>query len=263
MTCNRQSIPIGFDPPSSQGRGGGGEGVKFLRMSSPLLLLSTLLLLSSPAHAKQNLGGDTGLIKIPTAEVIDDGDLAFNFSWVGGSKSYLQRPRINRLYTATVGVFPNLEVCFRITQVIGWKDPQVYIENAADRMVSAKYRIPLWKEGAIALGVNDLLSINSFNLPNLPQGATQYGQTTLYMALSQGFGPIHLHGGYAQSKSAINGLFAGIEACPIPWVRLLAEYDSHDYNVGVQTGLFDVLNLGAYWLGGQDYACSAALRLHL
>lgn len=235
------------------------------RQPFPFFLLSSFcILFTPPAFAVPNLGGTTGLIKIPTAEVVPEGHLEFAFGWIGGPRGFIRRPDTNRVYSANVGILPHLELTLRINQVMGWNDPEVFITDAADRMVSAKYQIPL-PQGfpVLAVGMNDLFSANAFAKGNQKHEATQYGQHTKYLVMSKGFGSLGLHLGYAQSQSFINGLFAGLDYSPYRWLSLLGEYDSSEINLGLRLQPVNWFSVGAYELGRQDVAYFTSIDIPL
>lgn len=137
---------------------------------------------SLPAAAGLSHAGYTGLISTPTPAVEPDGRVSFLFSWIGGNRTYLFSPKINRVYAMTMGLLPGLEVTFRQTQVIGWHDPDAPgIQHSFDRMGSAKYQLPLpkgWPRAAI--GIQDFASAGA--LVGMGGRLDQRGLTTTYAA---------------------------------------------------------------------------------
>nr|HBN08151.1 hypothetical protein [Cyanobacteria bacterium UBA8530] len=71
------------------------------------------------------------------------------------------------------------------------------------------------------------------------------------------------HLGLAQSKSSINGLFAGFNWSPLRWISLLGEYDSSEVNLGLRVQPFDWLSIGACELGRQDVAYFTSVEVVL
>ena len=181
--------------------------------------------------------GYSGLISTPNAEVLQQGQIAAVFSWIDGPDSYLFSPKTNRIYAVTIGVLPGLEATLRQTQVIGWHDPDAPgVQHAFDRMFSAKYSFAL-PQGfpQAAIGMQDLASGNVLTgARGIRPGMTQYGQSTLYGVIGEGFSDWAWHGGVGISQAFINGLFAGISYHPLHQLRLLGEWDSQGINWGIQ-----------------------------
>lgn len=181
--------------------------------------------------------GFTGLISTPNAKVMPEGEIAFGFSWVSGPETYLFSPKTNRIYNATVGILPGLEATLRLTQVIGWYDPQAPgVEHAFDRMVSAKYALPLPDSyPQIAIGMQDIASSNFLTRTRgVTPGKTQYGQTTVYGVIGKQWGPWEWHGGVAKSEKFLDGFFSGIRYKPFEQIGVLIEWENGNLNGGIQ-----------------------------
>ena len=189
--------------------------------------------MAAPAHAALTLAGDTGLIKIPTADVLKSGDFALGFSWIGGPESYFLRPKTNRFYYATMGILPGLEVSLDMLQVIGWVDPDAPgVAYAFHRMSNIKYQLPLphgWPR--VAIGTQDPVSANA--LTRGPQGQTHYGLTTYYGVVSQPVGPVTLHLGYSKGQDFLNGVFGGADWELGYGLNVRGEYDGQEWNAGL------------------------------
>lgn len=221
------------------------------------------LLSTSKAVAAPTLAGNTGLIKIPTAAVLDSGELTIGFSWVGGPRSYLFKPQTNRMYYVSLGVLPGLEVSLDMLQVIGWIDPDAPgVAYAMHRLSNAKYRLPLpegWPQ--VAVGTQDPFSANA--LTRGPAGQTNYGLTTYYSVVTQPIGPLSVHLGYAQSPDFIRGAFGGADMELGYGVNVRAEYDSQQWNTGLHWQPVSWFSLYAARLFPDDWGYGTALTWRL
>lgn len=231
------------------------EIVKSLRsIVATTFLLAILSLAPMPAIAAPTLAGNTGLIKIPTAEVFEDGELIIGFNWVGGPRSYLFRPRTNRMYYASMGIFPGLEVSLDMLQVIGWVDPEASgVAWAMHRLSNVKYRLPLpsgWPK--VAFGAQDPLSANAITLG--PVGQTNYGLTTYYGVISHSLGPVSAHLGYGQSSAFLKGHFGGVDLDLGYGLNIRAEFDGQQWNSGLLWQPIDWLGLHVARLFPDDMA---------
>ena len=197
------------------------------------------LVLLSPEESYAHLAhpGYSGLISTPNAEVLPQGKLALNFSWVEGSQTYLFSPNTNRLYIVTVGILPGLEGTLRQTQVIAWHDPDAPgVQHAFDRMFSAKYKLPMPIHfPSLAIGVQDIASVNFLSgVTDINAGATQYGQSTYYGVLGASHGTWDWHLGFGISQKFINGFFGGMTYRLFERLNILGEWDSKQVNWGIR-----------------------------
>lgn len=218
------------------------------------------------AFAASAVVGYTGLINTPNSETVPVGALSNGFNWVDGRVGYipLLRPGDNRVYFMTFGVMSGLEVTMRLTQIIGWVDPHVVFEHAFDRMLSVKYQLPL-PEGLprLAIGSQDILAINQFNVKGFTPGQTQYGQSTLYAVMTQPLGPHELSIGYGSSKSFINGAFGGATFVLPFRLSLLAEHDSQSFNVGLRYQPWPWMTLQLNRIDGTAWSAGGGISLEL
>jgi len=237
--------------------------VSFRSWMAIAFLLVLLVMAPSSALAAPTLAGNTGLVKIPTAEVFKEGELVVGFSWVGGPRSYLFRPQTNRMYYASMGILPGLEVSLDMLQVIGWIDPDAPgAAWAMHRLSNVKYRVPLpggWPK--LALGAQDPLSANA--LVRGPVGQTNYGLTTYYGVVSHTVGPVGVHLGFAQSLSFLNGAFGGADLDLGYGLNVRAEYDGQQWNSGLLWRPFGCLGLHVARLFPDDWAYGASLSWQL
>jgi|GEM_PF-1155615 Bacterial putative lipoprotein (DUF940). len=219
---------------------------------SSLLAGALFFVLVHPASAELSHAGYTGLISIPTPEVEPEGRMCIAFSWLDGSRTYLMAPRINRVYALTMGLLPGLEVTFRQTQVIGWRDPDAPgVAYAFDRMGSFKYRLPL-PAGfpRLAAGIQDFASVGMLmGISPLKPGLDQRGLTTLYAVMGDRLGPVAWSLGAARSHASINGTFGGASIDLPGGFQLMAEHDSQTINLGMRFSPHPAVMLQASRIG--------------
>lgn len=239
-----------------------------LRHPAGRILLGGAFWFLSAAAAQAELchAGYTGLISTPTPEVEPDGRLSFGFSWIDGPRTYLFAPKTNRVYAATMGVLPGLELTFRQTQVVGWVDPDAPgVAYAFDRMGSAKYQLPL-PAGfpKLAAGVQDFASVGYISgIPGMTPEGTKHGQSTLYLVVGDHSGPLDWLAGVAKSQSFLNGAFWGL-GLRLPFgFSLMAEHDSRQFNCGLRFAPLSGVAMQASSLGGDTTALSLQLAWRL
>jgi len=230
-------------------------------------LYGALVLLTPKAsYAYLAHPGYSGLISTPNAEVIPQGKLALNFSWVDGPRTYLFSPQTNRLYVATIGILPGLESTLRQTQVIGWHDPDAPgVQHALDRMFSAKYRFPTPEHfPGLAFGIQDIASANLLSgVTGTKPGVTQYGQTTFYGVLGARHDSWNWHFGYGISQAFIQGFFGGMTYHPFERLSMLGEWDSKQANWGIRYTPINCWWLQISSIGSSTWGVSSGASLTL
>ncbi|MNR82119.1 hypothetical protein D3C72_128740 [compost metagenome] len=225
-----------------------------------------VLLIPKPSYAHLAHPGYSGLISTPNAEVIPQGQLALNFSWVNGPRTYLFSPQTNRLYVVTMGILPGLEGTLRQTQVIGWHDPDAPgVQYALDRMFSAKYRLPMPKRfPSLAIGAQDIASANLLSgVTGIQSGATQYGQSTYYGVLGASQDSWDWHFGFGISQGFINGFFGGMTFHLFERLKMLGEWDSKQVNWGLRFVPIDSWWLQISGMGIDTWGLSSGVSLTL
>lgn len=198
-----------------------------------LSVLLLPMLATAAGAASLNLGGGTGLVKTPTALTLEDGEFALGFSWIGGTRGYLFRPKTNRHYFASMALLPGLELTLDQLQVVGWYPGDAPgVAYGFHRMWNVKYRLPLpanWPR--VAVGAQDPIGANFLSRGAI--GKTDYGLNTFYGVVSQPFGPLSLHMGYGDSPRFIKGVFGGVDWEVGAGLNLKLEYDSDEWNAGM------------------------------
>lgn len=204
----------------------------------PLLFLPSLsLAVDKPFNNGANWGG-TGLMEIPTARVLDDGEVRFGYAQ---ADPY-------RWYTGGMGIFPGLELSGRFTEV----------SNIPTRLGPS---YGAYKDKAFDLKYQILPE--SKLLPALAVGLHDFHGTQLYEAqyltLSRQIFPLDFTFGLGRKrlKSSTTfplwddlGIFGGIEWAVNRNVHLMAEYNPIEYEKdkrsarGVPEGANSPINLG-------------------
>ncbi len=181
----------------------------------------------------QCLSGTSGLITIPTARMLGDGELSFGASFFG--KKYQDYSK-NKYDVASVfsaiSFLPFLEVSLRINRMIGFPKGSNY---TVDRVPMVRLRV--FKEGkytpAVVFGVHDFFA--SFG----GEEAIHFNAT--YAVFSKQVAAYDLHLGYSPTIMNANdyqldGLFYGVAYSPLKSVQLLFENDSKYFNTGIRVG---------------------------
>ena len=214
-------------------------------------LVVTIFLLLGGVVSVQSVTGTSGLIHIPSARLLEDGQLVLGAAYI--PKPYFQRydrrinPGLNTYIT--LGFFPFIEVMFRYTHELNVPvNPET--EYFPDRMFTIRGRLLKEKKylPAIVLGLQDASAI--FGETSL--AATNY--SAIYFVGSKNiksdFGNFDLSVGYAfdflelKSKDYI-GAFGGISFSPNFYknTSILFEHNSKGFNTGVRINAFSRFNL--------------------
>lgn len=231
-------------------------------------ILAVLMLATPERAGTQSLNGTTGLITIPTAEMLNDGQIRFGANYTDRKYNPRSPEHNQHRYFVTMEYLPFLEVSLRLTRNRGMRleNPEGQ-EWPGDRGASARLRI-LREKGvrpALVLGAHDFLS--AFG------GSEAVWFNALYLAGSKnlrcGEGPITLGLtlGYGTDRMKANhhefaGLFGGLSMEYKDRSALLLEYDAEKINGGVRVELFRHVRIMLAFLhmespcGGASYAFS-------
>ncbi|MFL1455776.1 YjbH domain-containing protein [Marinobacter sp. GN3S48] len=172
--------------------------------------------------------GYSGYLNVPSATVLNHGqadimysDQALNTrqSSAGDTYAYLNN------IAGAFGVFPLVEVGGRIA----WDRTQsnCYTEGCRIRDLSANIKVqaPLIPENwfTLAVGVQDI-------------GGETDDFESMYVVAGRQFGPVEISAGYGDPKMSgryLDGAFGGVSYRPVPWLNVMAEYDSQDVRLGL------------------------------
>ncbi len=201
-------------------------------ISKNLLALSLLAstLNASNFYNTMSLQGVTGVINTPTAEVIESGEVEFQYSnqvdYIRGSLA--KQELTADQYFVNFGLLPNLEVIGRLAN-ISYKNPPTAAKRRdnfliRDLAASFKYQIPYYHDYLphIAIGINDL-------------GGQASHYDSKYIVATKEYGFVRGSVGYGfDSINMLEGAFGSLEVKATDWATLLAEYDAKDTQVGLR-----------------------------
>ncbi|MDZ7263773.1 MAG: YjbH domain-containing protein [candidate division KSB1 bacterium] len=256
------------------------QGLAYLRTTKSIAWRSGMLLfglmffyiftLSVSARAGISLAGTSGLINIPTAEVISDQQVTIGIGYVNRYAAYLERGRCDNFpFYIVLGYLPRLEFSAGVNFVPGEKSYDG-TNTYKDGVVSLQFL--LFKERkflpALALGARDIYSFILLNTSFVVASKTIIAKPTINWRLHVGYGSdiIDQHLGVPKKDRhfpvghTIVGPFGGLE---IDWKRTvtyLLEYDTRMINTGIRFRWLrywqlDILLLNMeYWSGNLSWS---------
>jgi hypothetical protein len=210
---------------------------------------------SAPPAA--SLGGTTGIVIVPTAEVLPDRSVRFGAVFVDKDWTYEGRGVTDHeIYFVSFGFLPRLEVTIRATVQPGIPLLEGEEAPAVDRMGSARVKLLVERtlRPAIALGVDDPRGTKFFH--------ALYFVSTKSLAI--GRARCRITAGYGSDvltarNYVLNGFFGGAELFPTPWLTIAVDYDTEKLNTSVRLRLVGRFGLHAALLhldtpsGGLDW----------
>ena len=226
----------------------------------------------SDGEAAFSLAGTSGLINIPVAEVVGDGEMVVGAGYVRGNYKHFDGRRYPIVpLCVALGYLPGLEFSARLTVIRGCPPQAQGLGDYKDGMASVHYRI--FPGGsrvpAVAVGARDVYGFALFN--------ALYGVASREIRVPRlrrlgghlGLGVDWLGGRYGVTDAGkdtetfpvhrpLLGIFGGLDAQFSEHVTLMAEYDTKKVNAGVRMHLFshlgvDLLLMGMKALGGGLY----------
>lgn len=217
---------------------------------SKFLLLASFLMASASSRA-QTVIGTPGLMNIPTAEVRAGGTF-------DGGASLMQNELMSEsmnyntgLYYINFSPFSFFDVTLRETLVKSQKsasDPRIGFYQQ-DRSLSLRVQPIREKEGqwwpSVLIGANDFFSSHGDSYY-----AAVYGVVTKTLPV-RSLGVFSATAGFAKSIRMgvlYDGVFSGVSFSPVfaPQLRVMGEYDTRGFNVGIGAQLFRHLNLTCF-----------------
>ncbi len=187
-----------------------------------------------PATAAQSFLGHTGLINIPTTEVMSMGEFS-----LGGYFLNFDRGPDTAVYAATTGVFPKLEAGISAVKPDG---------GDTDWRINAKYNLipetiatPAVSAGVFGLGGNS----DTTGYVVVGKALEAPGVDSL-----AGVGAPHVYLGLA--TGGMDGLFGGISATLGDKLTLMVEHDTNDFNFGARFAITNQIRLHGAIMGGDN-----------
>ncbi|MCH7472864.1 YjbH domain-containing protein [bacterium] len=201
-------------------------------MNRTTAIFATSLVLAlalRPANAEVNIDGVSGIIQIPTAEVVADGGAVLSVARYMSIHLSAKGEAIARSYTATIGYLPRLEITARGVDFPNVPDEAAQLVNFHDRSISAKYQ--LFESGGWQAALGALDVGGESRKQDAYYGVVTYHTPGGGLSLSAGAG-----------SDTLDGIFGGVRWAPSRHVSLLGEYDTEDFNYALQ--LHPVKGLG-------------------
>ncbi|MDI3280262.1 MAG: YjbH domain-containing protein [Bacillota bacterium] len=193
-------------------------------------------LAAAPAGAEPSVDGSTGLIFVPSADVLPSGNFSLGFHLVR-SENYL---------SFNFGLVENLEIGADSVFVQGGRTATFL--NAKYRFLPERKDAPALALGVKALNENSrvLYLVASKALPELAGVRGHLGLGTgdqgLFLGVSKVLNPVSVRPSGKQSQ-----WYGGL-----PPTTLLAEFDGRQLNLGARLEVSPGLHLGAYLLNLHD-----------
>jgi hypothetical protein len=211
-------------------------------------ILALLFVVSLIPCQAQTIIGTNGMMNVPTADMRPAGTFDGGASLIQKELLY-DKDYYTGLFYVTFTPFSWIEVSFRET-IREYTDKKRRKDfTNFDRSVSLRVR-PL-KEGkywpSVVIGSNDFYSEGSTTTNHY---ACYYGVVSKHFPVNT-IGTFEATVGYAhpiKKGAAYDGVMGGVSFAPafFPDMRVMGEYDTHGYNVGVGAFLFRHLNVTCF-----------------
>ena len=216
----------------------------------------TLLVLEAPLSHAQSLTGVPGLVTIPTAEMAEDGTFTAGYHFLnhpyrtfypddpfgGMAKYHAHAPYASLVF------LPFLELNLRLTRSATNDLREDYL---GDRFVGVRVQAlretSMWP--AVVVGAHDFVGRSRrFAATYVAVSKTMHPPVVDHVSLHLGYGPRLLGSESNESDSftkryQFDGLFGGVAVAPVPGLRLMVEYDSHQLSGGVDAVLWKGLRI--------------------
>ena len=240
-----------------------------------LLSMPTFFFIWTAAVSQVNLLGKPGYVMVPSAEWESEQGFTLFAGYLPvestiNTSSYFNYDGI--YYGGRVGLTSFLEVSLNITYHFGKERVGI-----GDRQMDARLRLRKESKNFPAVAVilsvpvesNNLIAYNALSLT---KNFRLLGKTTLQ--LTGGYGSTYFLGTpYGRSldfypkrdvgNRYLNGFFGGMSWKPVPWLGILADYDSRALNAGLWLGYKDRVGVQLYGYGMKHFGGSAYLRIPL
>ena len=238
-----------------------------MKLHSPFLI-SIILMLALEKGVSQSLTGLNGLALIPSAEMLENGQVVLGSSYF--SSQFLEYGEYKYNGVAgyvSVTFLPFVELSFRYTGQL--RSITRENKNFPDRMPSVRVRVLGEKKWipAIGIGVHDISSVDG--------GGAKHFEAT-YMVLTKNFplgslsSSLKINTGYGfalfpASNHELKGIFGGLSLAHPNFSRLnyIMEYDSKNVNAAIKILLWKHLHLMTVLRGMDSFEGNIAFRTTL
>jgi hypothetical protein len=225
-----------------------------------LVILLFCLQWSVRAQVESSLYGHNGLISIPTAQIIEDGQVVFGTGYIPKPFGVVEGTyKDNQIVFVTIGYLPFMELTFGTVRIIN--EPW----GIGDRTSAFRFRLMKEKRyiPQITVGLHDPFG-------GIAEDWAQF-LTACYLVSSKNIisEPVQVRGhfGYGVDwlKAAhyrLLGAFGGADV-RYKFLSLMAEYDTEHYNYGIRISLFSHLQYSLVWLDGKTMTWGGNLSFNL
>ena len=244
-----------------------------------ILLLGIFLGLSIALSA-QMTHGTTGLLNAPSAEMQDSKTVMIGGNYLNEALTPRNWDYGTYNYFVNATIFPFFEVAYTATMFkaktigIGWfTDPEKFCNQ--DRYFSARLRLlkegQFWKHmPAVVIGTSDPYTESGDGEIATADGNGYFcrfyiAATKHLMWGTERFGITMSYVYNRRISNHLNGLAAGITYEPsiVPNLRLIAEYDNINFNVGMSYLLFDQLHAQFQMQKLKHFTGGLCYKIHL
>ncbi|UCE06493.1 MAG: YjbH domain-containing protein [bacterium] len=225
------------------------------------------------AIAGISLAGTSGMINIPTAEVITDQQITIVMGYINRHSAYLERGHCDNFpFYIVLGYLPRLEFSVGVTFVPGQKSYDG-TDTYKDGIVSLQYL--LLKETkflpAVVVGTRDIYSFILLNTTFFVGSKTIFQQLNTKLQFHLGYGSdlIDRHLGVPKKDRkfpvghTIVGVYGGLEISWKEAIHYMLEYDSQKFNTGFRFRLNPHFNFDLHFLNMKDLSGSFNLSFDL
>lgn len=225
------------------------------------LIITIILLLHGVSIAQIGLGGIDAIMTVPTARILQDGNVAVGFGYIPKPYAIFLGPDHDNLpYFVTFGFLPFLEISFRATKALKRKEGSM-----GDRMASIRIQLLTETQNrpALTVGIHDVSAIfrtvEWFHSLYLVSTKSIFILNRLSVEPTIGYGVDWIE----TRNHEFVGLFGGISLGYRGLIFIKAEYDTKKFNYGLGFDLFGLLSANLAIIDGKKLAFGFNLRRRL
>lgn len=248
-----------------------------MKRRTAILLCTLFIFVEACATANAigsiSLSGTTGLIHIPTADVIPDQQVTIGLGYVNRHSAYLETGRCdNYPLSIVIGYLPRLEFSAGVNFVPGRKSYDG-TKTYKDGVVSLQYLVLKEKKilPAIAVGARDIYSFILLNTTFIVTSKTILQNTKTAVRIHLGYGSdiIDHHLGVPKEDRdypvghTIVGLFGGLEINWNQQIIYMLEYDSQKMSAGFRFRMIPHLGFDVCFLRMKDVSAGMNFSFNL
>jgi len=242
--------------------------IKFVTLVCVFVLISM-----NAGHAGISLGGTSGLVNIPTADVLEDRQITVGLGIVNRHSAWLQQDVCDNVpFHIVIGYLPRLEFSAGVTFVPG-RASYDGTNTYKDGIISLQYL--LFRETRltpdIAIGVRDVYSYILLNTSYCVMSKTivRHPSSSLRFHIGYGSDMIDSHIQVADCDKdkpvghTIVGTFGGLELNYHNFITFMLEYDTKRINSGVRVRINSSLYFDIDMLNMEDLSGSMNVSFRL